>query len=157
MRASDASVTATQWAPRPSSFAAANALGANLGSREEGCKLIWDPKRRVAICKPVYSVAFCEDKRAIGVGSQQRMRSRDRPRQDPQDCQCLAHHKQEANRVMVLLQQAEIISIAIDLAKMRQEDHFSGSREKLTGSGSEMDVPSSTAKIGLCCGRAHHH
>ena len=47
--------------------------------------LIWDPKR-AAVHRPVYSVSFCEHKRAIAVGSEQRTRSRHQARRGPLDC-----------------------------------------------------------------------
>ena len=43
-----------------------------LLSRLFNGKLIWDPERRVVICKPVCNVAFCERKRATVVDRQTR-------------------------------------------------------------------------------------
>ena len=59
-------------------------------------KLVWDPVSRVAICRPVYSVALCEHKHATVAGSQQRRRSRDQARRGSQVCKNRAPRMREA-------------------------------------------------------------
>ena len=106
----------------------------------------------MAVHRPVYSVAFCEHKRASAVWSQQRIKSRHQARRGPQGCKNRAPRMRGqsssgtvAVRAVTLIR-AELISFAVDSEVPCPSAQFSGSQENLSGSGSEINVPLSTAK-----------
>ena len=97
-------------------------------------KRIWDQGKRVAVHRSVYSVAFCEHKRATAVGSQQRMKSRHHSASRSSGLQksCATQAGSQSSNGTIAarlgkLIRAEMIPVAVD-------------------SGSEIAVPSSTAK-----------
>ena len=94
------------------------------------------------MCRQACNGAYCEHTHATVVGSQQRMRNCHQVRRDSQDCKKSCATREEDNRAVVQLQRARDDIFCGRVGGGMSE----GPHVKLTGSGSEVDVPLSTAK-----------
>ena len=138
---------------RPSSFATANAPEANLGSREEDGNMQANLQRRslrTQACHCCWVTTNNEESSPSASGSAGLQNL------------CATHAGSQSSSCTIAarawkLIRAEMISFAVDSEVACPQAQFPGSYENLTGSGSEMEIPLSTAKTVLCCGLAYHH